>query len=325
MIVTADSLLHLLLDRGFVLREAAVDGDVITAPGPAPGWFRLMEGERAQFFACSGEAVARERMLFKRLGGLGLLPALRIDEPDVLVFETFPRAYDVVELHRTSKRVAEWLPAVVGRALAAVHGTPVDDGVVPRTLPAMLLPTDATRRAPLVAQAVAQVAGRWQGNALIHGKAGFDRIFVASDTDPRIHLVGWDEARAGDPAWDAGAVIESYYAWALDPSFVKDVEGPVCPLSVPAMQGAIMSFWSAYGAGLVPAEAHARLVRAFGYAGVMMIDRIDRMLRKPDNVQRQLTQMTQAAIALMTAPAAAATAFFTPPQPAWAQQPWGRS
>ena len=178
---------------------------------------------------------------------------------------------------------------------------------------------------PAVAHAMQRVASGWTGSALVHGDASFERILVAPEPQRRVHLVDWDEARIGDPAWDVGAVVESYYAWSLDPRIVKDVEGPVCPLPPHVMQLAIASFWSTYAATarLAPHEAQARLVRAFGYAGVRMLARIERMMRKPDDHGPQLTQLMQAAIALMTAPGAAVNAFFAPPRAAWPQQPGG--
>jgi hypothetical protein len=317
MIDSADSLLRLLLDRGLVSRSGAVDGDVVTVSDPARGWFRLIEKQRAQFFAASG----RNETVHARLGAAEFLPDVRIREDGLFVIETFADGLDAVEFHRVSRRIAEWLPPLIGRVLASLHTTPIaHDGAISRELPAPMRGHDPALAAPAVAQAIARVASQWTGDALLHGDLGFDRIIVAPEPQQRIHLVGWDAASLGDPAWDCGAIVESYYAWGLDPTIIKDVEGPVCPLPPYALLPLIGSFWNSYATAsrLTPIESRSRLVRAFGYAGVRLIDRVNRTLRKAEPVTPQLTQMIQAAIALMTAPAAAVDSFFAAPQP----PPW---
>ena len=320
---TADAVLRDLLERGLVSAKGAVDGDALIVSAAQRGWFRVFEKERVQLFVRSrGAGYARERALLDA----GVLPPLKVhdDTRELLVFETFPGGYDVVEFHRMHRRVAEWLPALIGNMLAAVHVTPVAREAFPRDVPAQLRPQPGTM--PAVAQAMSRVAAAWTGDALLHGDAGFDRIIVAPEPQRRIHLVDWDEARIGDPAWDVGAVLEWYYAWSLEPRIVKDVEGPVCPLPPQVMQAAIASFWSTYvtTARLAAPDARTRLERAFGYAGARMLARIERMMRKPDDVGPQLTQLMQAAIALMTSPPAAVNAFFAPPPPAWPpRQSWG--
>jgi aminoglycoside phosphotransferase (APT) family kinase protein len=320
----ADAVLRVLLDRGLVSRAAAVDGDVLCVSDAARGWVRLIEKPRAQFFVRAGDAAAREGKLFARMGAQRFLPAVRIAEPELFVAEGLADTLNGIELHRVTRRVADWLPAAIGRALAAVHASAAGEGIVARELPAVLRGGDPGLAAPAVAQAVARVASQWQGDALLHGDAALERIFSAPDGAREIQLVDWSDARHGDPAWDLGAVIESYYAWALDPKIVSDVEGPVCPLSAFALAAALVALRDSYSAAarLSAAESRARLVRAFAYAGVRLIARVNRALRKPEPVTPQLTQMMQASIALMTAPATAADSFFAPPRPAW-QQPWG--
>lgn len=322
----ADALLRALLERELLDRARAVDGDVLFVSAPARGWFRVLEKDRVQYFIRSGgPAFARELALHERGAALPFLPAIRVAdrEQELLVLESFAGGLDVIEFHRVNRRVAEWLPGLIGQAMATLHAFSFTDDAFPRTLPPPLLP-DPTQTAPAVAHAIARVAAQWTGRALLHGDAGFDRIIVAPEGQRRIHLVAWDDARFGDPAWDIGAVVESYYAWSLDPRMIKDLEDPVCPLAPLQLQQALLSFWSHYVAvaRIPPAEASARLVRTFGYAGVRMIGRVSRTMQKGDPVTPTLTQMMQAALALMTSPAAAVSAFFAPPPPASTQQ-WG--
>jgi hypothetical protein len=322
----ADALLRELLRHGLLSAAGAVDGNVLAVPERERRWFRFFEKNRRQLFVrAGGPAYAREGALYEK--GFDFLPPLRIDDRDneLLVIETFNGAYDIVEFHRTSRRVAEWLPALIGRALATLHAAAIDSDAFPRDLPPLLQST--ANAAPAVAQAIARVAASWTGTALLHGDFDFDRILIAPN-ERRIHLVAFDEARIGDPAWDAAGVIEAYYAWALEPRLVSDVEGPVCPLPTSAMTAAIASFWTTYTAALAlpAAEARVRLIRAFAYAGVRMLAHVERMQRKPEPTGpwTGITQMMQAALSLMTSPAAAVDVFFVPPRPAWPQQSWGQ-
>ncbi|HEX2060342.1 MAG TPA: phosphotransferase [Thermoanaerobaculia bacterium] len=205
-ISTADSLLRDLLERELVSRTKAVDGDVLTVSAPERHWFRVLEKDGKQFFARGGGAgLERERALYGAAGALDVLPPLRVAEDDLLVFETFGEGYDIIEFHRSGRRVAEWLPALIGRALALLHGLHV---ALPREQPARLRPAPGT--APAVAQAIARVAAGWTGETPIHGNAGFESIIVAPEPARRIHLIGFDDACLGDPAWDLVYIYEDY-------------------------------------------------------------------------------------------------------------------
>jgi aminoglycoside phosphotransferase (APT) family kinase protein len=236
------------------------------------------------------------------------------------VVEPLADAADVVEYHRVARQFAAGLPAVIGRTLAALQSMTVD-AALPETLPDLLQGSDPAFAAPALAPALARVAAQWSGRTLLHGDLGFHNILVAPGAE-RVQLIGFEHARRGDPAWDAGAVLESYYSWSLDAKIVSDVEGPVCPLPALALVAAIGSFWTSYAAAasLDASESRARLVRAFAYAGVRLIARVDRTLRGGEPVTAELTQMMQAALVLMTSPAATADAFLAPPRAAWPNQ-----
>jgi aminoglycoside phosphotransferase (APT) family kinase protein len=182
------------------------------------------------------------------------------------------------------------------------------EGALPRAVPKALTGGGTlARTAPALGQAIARVAAGLRTGTIVHGNLDFEHVFVAPEPDRRIQLVGWDGAGAGDPAWDVGAVIESYYAWALDPAIVSGIEGPVFTLDGAGLRGLLDSFWAAYAsaAGLAGEVGRGLLLRAVGFAGARLVARIDAMLNAPDRAAAA-TAGVQAAAAMLTNPAVVA-------------------
>jgi hypothetical protein len=331
---SADELLVHLLDKEIVSRASAVDGNILVIADRDKTYFRVLDKNGVQFFARSGgERFARELALYERVRDDERLAPLRPLLPEVveidrdrelLVVRTFGNANDVIEHHRTAVRPAEWLPSLIGSWLAVLHRSTagIADASLPSELPeALRAAGGSVGQAPAIAGAIRRVADGWRSRTMIHGEPSFERIFIASDADRRIHLAAWDEARIGDEAWDVATVIESYYAWSLDPEIVKTFEGPVCRLTGGDLRAFVIAFWNSYVAGAAPNDARALLLRAFEYCGARLLSRVDRMLIKPETAMAT-TPMIQAAMAMLTSPAAVADLFMTalPPVPpqAWA-------
>lgn len=316
---SADALVRFLFERELVSRASVIDGEiVIVTHGPH---HRVVDRRGGQLFAIAGaETVARERVPHD-IAPAGL-PEIVLADDELLLLRTFDKGLDAVELQREAKRALDWLPPLAGRALAQWHRAAaphVGDARLRRDLPPPLRPSAATVTPP-VAQAVARVAAQWRPGSIVHGDFSFERIFVASQSDRRLQIAGWEEVRAGDEAWDVAGIIESYYAWSLDPSTISAVDGPVTNIDGVALRNLVTSFWNAYAAAAMPADPRALLLRAFAYAGVRMLARIERIMNKPESAPA-LTRMMQAAMAMLTTPAVVADAFLTPPppQPQWPQ------
>jgi len=316
-----DLLLRELLRRELLPRSSVMDGEIVIVSDN--GHHRVVDRRGGQLFAvCGAEAVAWERVPYGAAEVRALLPEIVVDEDELLVLRTFDKGLDAVEHQRTVKRAVEWLPMMAGRALAQWHraAAPLAGDVrLRRDLPPPFRPSPSAVAAP-VAQAIARVAAEWRLSTIIHGDFSFERIFISSESDRRIHFAGWEDVRAGDAAWDVAGIIESYYAWSLDPNMVKAVDGPVTNIDGIALRNLVTSFWNAYAAALPPEEARPLLLRAFAYAGVRMLARIGRLMSKPESMPA-LTRMMQAAMAMLTTPAVVADAFLTPPPqaPPWPQ------
>jgi hypothetical protein len=330
----ADALLRYLLERELVSRTSAVDGEIVIVFDKTNEHHRVIDRRGGQLFAVSGaDAVARERVPHELardddrfVAVRALLPeVVAIDEPnELLLLRTFDSANDAVEYQRTTRSAADWLPSLAGRSLAMWHRAAVPlagDARLRRDFPPALRPSQTTV-APQVAQLIARVAAGWRHSTMINGDFSFERIFIASESDRRVQLAGWEEVRAGDEAWDIAGVIESYYSWSLDPSTIAAVDGPVTNVGGGELRELVTSFWNSYvsTAALPPAEARALLLRAFGYAGARMLTRIERVMSKPESAP-SLTRMMQSAMVMLTSPSVVADAFVIPQTPQWPQGP----
>ena len=320
-----DLLLRELLRRELLSRASAIDGEIVIVTADS-AHYRIVDRRGGQLFAvCGAETVARERLVYECEAMRALLPEVVVAEEELLLVRTFDKGLDAVEHQRTIKRAAEWLPPLAGRALAQWHraaATLAADPRLSRGLPPPFRPAAGVVTAQ-VAQAIARTGAEWRYDGVVHGDFGFEAVYVASETDRRIQLAEWREVRAGDAAWDVAGMIESYYAWSLDPNTIKAVEGPVTTLGGVELRGLVTAFINEYtaAAALPPAEARALLLRAFGYAGVRLLARVERVMNKPES-NASLTRMMQAAMAMLTTPAAVADAFVNPPPPMPQWPPW---
>lgn len=319
-----DLLLRVLRGRELLLRSSVIDGEIVIVTKD-DAHHRVLDRRGGQLFAVCGAAAARERIVYEVEALRALLPEIVVDEDELLLLRAFDKGLDAVEHQRTTRRAAEWLPPLAGRVLAQWHRAAAPLAADPRLrrdLPPPFRPSPGTVT-PQVAQAIAVVGAQWRQTTIVHGDFGFEAIYIASESDRHIQLAGWDEIRAGDEAWDVAGILESYYAWSLDANTIKAVDGPVTAIGGVELRSLITAFWIAYAteAALSPAEARALLMRAFSYAGVRMLTRIERAVGKPESAP-SLTQMMQAAMTMITAPAAVADAFLSPPPPPQWPQAW---
>lgn len=325
-------LLMRLLDAELLSRSSVVSGRLVVVCDPAETVFRFIDKGSAHLLVrAGGERFAREVTVIDTFGSDDRLAAIRPLLPEValldrenelLVLRAFKDGNDIVEHHRLLVRPAEWIPPLSGAWLAAMHrglAAVVNDIALPRDVPP-LLRLDAG--ASPVADALRRIADGWQSNTVIHGNLGFENIFLPSDGEHSIQFAGWDEAMIGDEAWDLAAVIESYYAWSLDPSMVATVDGPVCSLTAADLRMLVTSFFNAYTAvaGLTPTAAQTLFLRAIGYTGARLIVLSGRLQAKPESVPA-LPSMMRAAVAMITAPDVVVR-LFTAPQPAAPPQLW---
>jgi hypothetical protein len=316
-----------LLDAELLSRSSVVSGKLVVVCDPAETVFRFIDKGSAHLIVrAGGDRFAREVTVLDTFGGDDRLAAIRPLLPEVvlldrenelLVLRAFKDGSDVIEHHRLLVRPAEWIPPLIGAWLAAMHrasAAVVNDIALPREVPPLLRMDAGTSP---VADALRRIADGWQSNTVIHGNPVFENIFLAAEGEHGIQFAGWDEAMIGDEAWDLAAVIESYYAWSLDPSMVATVDGPVCNLTAADLRMLVTSFFDAYTAvaGLSQTATQTLFLRAIGYTGARLIAHAGRLQAKPESVPA-LPSMMRAAVAMITAPDVVVRLFTTPqPQP----------
>lgn len=92
---------------------------------------------------------------------------------------------------------------------------------------------------PALRGSLESLAASYRVTHLIHGDIHWQKLLVVPGEKPRLRLVGWGQADAGDPGWDLGSVIHTYLVpcvlWANRESF-----------SLPAVQPALGQLWRAY-------------------------------------------------------------------------------
>jgi hypothetical protein len=130
---------------------------------------------------------------------------------------------------------------------------------------------------------LAEVAGMWRSETVIHGDVKLDNILVraehpslAESSHGTLCLVDWELVQFGDPAWDLGAALQDFLAWWIvtlprASTVEKMLEGERFPLSVliPGSQ----RFWHGYTdeRALGASEADALLARAVGFAAARLV------------------------------------------------------
>jgi hypothetical protein len=326
-------LLMRLLDAELLSRSSVVSGKLLVVCDAAETVFRFIDKGSAHLIVRNGggERFAREVTVLECIRGDERLAAVRPLLPEValldrenelLVLRAFTDGSDVIEHHRLLVRPADWIPPLIGAWLAAMHraaSAVVSDIALPRDVPP-LLRIDAG--ASPAADALRRIADGWQSNTVIHGNLVFENIVIAAEGEHAVQFAGWDEAMIGDEAWDIAAVIESYYAWSLDPSMVAVVDGPVCSLTAADLRMLVTSFLNAYTgvAGLSQTAAQTLFLRAIGYTGARLIALAGRLQSKPESVPA-LPSMMRAAVAMITSPDVVVRLFAMPqaaaPPPMW--------
>jgi len=141
--------------------------------------------------------------------------------------------------------------------------------------------------------ALDDLRNQWQKTSLIHGDMKWDNCLVqapASPSDPpRLRLVDWELADVGDPAWDVGAIFQSYLSfWILSINMPVGVPPAqslhLAQYPIESMQPAIRRFWETYrdASGLVGPAATAYLELSVKYAAARMIQTVyEYMQRAP--------------------------------------------
>lgn len=209
----------------------------------------------------------------------------------------------LVEGGRSAAEGAAWhgppppVAAAAGRALGRFHriaadlaaaapegafpGTPPWILNAPRTDPSWMPVTTAGQQQllgwlrvdPRVRRAFDSLLGGWRTDALIHGDLKWDNLVLTGpEESPEARIVDWELADLGDPAWDLGALLQTFVAYPLlsmpvAPGAQGTAEPP--PEVWATVRPAATALWNGYleGRGVAPQAAGELLGRALRLSG----------------------------------------------------------
>jgi hypothetical protein len=129
----------------------------------------------------------------------------------------------------------------------------------------------------------------WQPSSLIHSDWKLANCLISPDRS-RLSLVDWEFAGWGDPYWDAGTMLQSYWSfWVRWPSLHSVDE--VCPVL-----RAFLSAW-ARTRGLSLFDCASTAIR---FAAIRMLQTAWEVLDKSDEISAEAVRLTQASLNILT-------------------------
>jgi hypothetical protein len=169
---------------------------------------------------------------------------------------------------------------------------------------------DVIARHPGFAQSLARLRADWRPERLVHADMKWDNCLVEAPEDgpaAAVCVVDWEMVAWGDPAWDAGSLIQDYLSQSilaspLPPQAPPHVVAAAAEAAMAAIRPAVAAFWRRYAAEatgpdfLIRSVAHggARIlqtcVEALSVAGVMtpnlaaLLQLSHEMLERPDAI-----------------------------------------
>jgi tRNA A-37 threonylcarbamoyl transferase component Bud32 len=269
-----------------------------------------------------------------------LMPRFRAYDPDrhLLVMDLIGGGENLTELHRRVNGFPEDVARCVGELLARYHqasmrdllpraNTAIFQGQPPWILSFHLMTHGSMQNLsaangqfmtilqsyPDFGQALDRVRAGWRRDALIHGDMKFDNVVVraAQTAEQTLHVVDWELADLGDPAWDVASILQAYLTWWIASlrSVPANETDDAAEYPLETIQPAIRAFWDAYVSSrrLGGRDAGAELERAVSYAGARMLQTVyESMAWAPALTQHAVWQV-QACMNILKQPRAAAT------------------
>jgi len=151
------------------------------------------------------------------------------------------------------------------------------------------------RNYPAFGHAIESLKSEWRAQALIHGDWKLSNCLVSPARD-RLSMVDWEFASWGDPLWDAGTVLQSYWSfWVRSPE-----QHPIEEIR-PALSAFLETY--ARGAGLAISDILVPVIR---FAGARMLQTAYEALIRADEITADAVRLAQASLNILTRPERAA-------------------
>jgi len=264
-------------------------------------------------------------------------------ERSILVFEYLSGTTNLHEYYLATKHFEPELAAQQGTILSSYHmAVPADTDTshfskqVPWVLklvewdPYGTFPTEPLK-AQLVKyvieyanlkQLIADLRNEWNISCLMHGDIKWANFVInPADEAKKIYLIDWETSDIGDPAWDVGGLLQSYFSvWIFSSSApaALNPDGTTKPeylFETDKMQASIVSFWQEYSGnlGLSYEQRKALLIKSAKCAAARLIQTsIEALYGSVTTVEPYHYRCVQAAHNILSNPEFAVMQLFGP-------------
>ena len=330
MFLTEASVLHYLVERNFAGLEAVVDGQFTVRNlsyrnynfGVACGRREYLVKQPKKWTGSGRGSIDSEASFYWHVRTDPRFLPLRPLVPEsygydpldsVLILKFLPNQ---TALHHATDRFSPETARLAATAMAALHGE-MRSAKISQLFPAAVpwifsiheadpdKLEDATegqrelvrlvRKYPAFGRAVESLKSEWRAQALIHGDWKLSNCLVSAARD-RLSMVDWEFASWGDPLWDAGTVLQSYWSfWARSPD-----EHPIEEIR-PALSAFLETYARETGAAVPDI-----LVPVIRFAGARMVQTAYEALIRAEEITAGAVRLAQASLNILTSPERAA-------------------
>ncbi|HLY99622.1 MAG TPA: phosphotransferase [Candidatus Angelobacter sp.] len=262
----------------------------------------------------------------------------------VLVLELLPDAMNLSEHHQRLQKFPEEIGEMLGRGLGTYHSdagrafSMQTDKSTFACMPPWILSLHASgpamfqqlsggntrlievlRQAPAFAQRLEELRQEWRSETLTHGDIKWENcmVFPAADGKLDFRIVDWELCDIGDPAWDAGSVLQSYLVWWIFSMPVHSESQPgrfieQAGHKLEDMQPAMRMFWNSYrnARGLSQQDSDALLLRCVRYGAARMVQTAFEQLHIAPQLNNYAVTLLQVSLNILNEPWQAAKDLF---------------
>ena len=342
MILTAENIVHYLLDRNILSAESVVDGDLTVVDMTRRNRnFKILRKTDAGYFVKqvknydppSLSSLAREAQSYWLAkydpgfkGISNLMPRLiHYDQPHhILIMELFPGYEDLTEMYQRLGNIPVSIARSLGSSLGIYHKD-VDltrDGIDARKIFPAALPWMLTLTPDYLRQIKNTDANHQQFVAILEQYPEFldsiGQLRAGWQVNSLIHgdmkwdncivykdelkIIDWELADLGDSAWDVGSIFQTWLSL-----WASHEASPNGKNTIEDMQPAIAAFWNAY-AGTMSLDTggqRALLEKCCRCAAIRMIQTVYEYMHFTKRLDRSSILMLQLSLNILKEPAEA--------------------